>query len=411
MRELDLQKEEFSEKERRNIDILEILRRLGPISRPDISKEMGINVVTISNYIDEFIKRNVVYEKELDVSEGGRRPVLLDLNPRAGFVVGVGLNLMNMVGLLVDLKGNIITKTQIARPKASVKEIGDCLLEIVREILRRSKDHASDIIGIGVGIAGLINKASGTIHWPHKVGGYYTYASVDLPLRELMEKEFDLPALIDNDATSACFGEHWLNLDSNVRNVLYMFSGVGCGIMINGEVYRGAQGYAGELSIYNYKEDAAFNCQSGGPCFLKRWELDLGIVDETKAALSTDTQAAKNFYSITSATLETTDLKSVFMAARAGDPLVSSVLKKAARRLGTRIAYLVNLMNPQAVIIGGGFEEAGEDFLKDVNSTVKEWAFREATDDLKIAYSQLRENAVALGAASLVMQKAYGRLW
>jgi predicted NBD/HSP70 family sugar kinase len=181
--------------------------------------------------------------------------------------------------------------------------------------------------------------------------------------------------------------------------------------MINGEVYRGAQGYAGELSIYNYKEDAAFNCQSGGPCFLKRWELDLGIVDETKAALSTDTQAAKNFYSITSATLETTDLKSVFMAARAGDPLVSSVLKKAARRLGTRIAYLVNLMNPQAVIIGGGFEEAGEDFLKDVNSTVKEWAFREATDDLKIAYSQLRENAVALGAASLVMQKAYGRLW
>jgi predicted NBD/HSP70 family sugar kinase/predicted transcriptional regulator len=411
MRELDLQKEEFSEKERRNIDILEILRRLGPISRPDISKEMGINVVTISNYIDEFIKRNVVYEKELDVSEGGRRPVLLDLNPRAGFVVGVGLNLMNMVGLLVDLKGNIITKTQIARPKASVKEIGDCLLEIVREILRRSKDHASDIIGIGVGIAGLINKASGTIHWPQKVGGYYTYASVDLPLRELMEKEFDLPALIDNDATSACFGEHWLNLDSNVRNVLYMFSGVGCGIMINGEVYRGAQGYAGELSIYNYKEDAAFNCQSGGPCFLKRWELDLGIVDETKAALSTDTQAAKNFYSITSATLETTDLKSVFMAARAGDPLVSSVLKKAARRLGTRIAYLVNLMNPQAVIIGGGFEEAGEDFLKDVNSTVKEWAFREATDDLKIAYSQLRENAVALGAASLVMQKAYGRLW
>jgi predicted transcriptional regulator len=98
MHTINFQKEELSEKEKRNVDILEILRKRGPISRPDISKEMGINVVTISNYIDEFIKRNLVYEKELDVSEGGRRPVLLDLNPQAGFVIGVGLNLMNMVG-------------------------------------------------------------------------------------------------------------------------------------------------------------------------------------------------------------------------------------------------------------------------------------------------------------------------
>jgi predicted NBD/HSP70 family sugar kinase len=411
MREIDLQKEDYTEKERRNIDILEIVRKLGPISRPDISKEMGINVVTISNYIDEFIKRNVVYEKELDVSDGGRRPVLLDLNPRAGFVVGVGLNLMNMVGLLVDLKGNIVIKTQISRHNASVSEISDCLLEIVREILRRSKDYTSDIIGVGVGIAGLINKASGTIHWPQRVGGYCTYESVDLPLRELMEKEFDLPALIENDATSASFGEHWHNLDSSVKNVLYMFSGVGCGIMINGEVYRGAQGYAGELSVYNHKEDSLFNCEAGNPCFLKRWDIDLGITSDMKAALAKDQIKARDFYSLTSVTADTLDLKSIFMAARADDALARAVLKKAATRMGIRIAYLVNLLNPQAVIIGGGFEEAGEEFLKDVISTVKEWAFGQSADSVKIIYSQLRENAVALGAASLVMQKAFGRLW
>ncbi|MCM8796147.1 MAG: winged helix-turn-helix transcriptional regulator, partial [Candidatus Omnitrophica bacterium] len=127
MRPLDLKREISTEKEKRNIEILKILRRRGPISRPDISKEMGINVVTVSNYIDEFIKHNLVYEKELDVSEGGRRPLLLDLNPQAGFVVGVGLNLMNMVGLLVDLKGNIITKTQIVRPRPSVKDITECV--------------------------------------------------------------------------------------------------------------------------------------------------------------------------------------------------------------------------------------------------------------------------------------------
>lgn len=411
MASIDLQREILTEKEKRNVDILEILRKRGPISRPDISKEMGVNVVTISNYIDEFIRHNLVYERELDVSEGGRRPVLLDLNPQAGYVIGVGLNLMNMVGLLVDLKGNIVTKTQIARPRASVKEISECLLEIVREVLRRSKEYTANIKGVGIGIAGLINKENGSVHWPQKMDNYYTYASLDLPLRDLMEKEFNLPTLIENDATAACFGEHWLDLDSGVRNLIYMFSGVGCGIMINGEVYRGQQGYAGEVSIYNYKEQDLFNCEFGNTCFLKRWEVDLGIIEDTKKFLATDKQQAEKFFKLTSSNIDNVDLKSVFIAARAKDEIAIKALDTAAIRLGIKIAHLVNLLNPEVVVIGGGFEDAGEEFLNKVNSTVHNWAFREATEDLKIIYSRLRENAVALGAASLVMQKVFAQLW
>ena len=396
MRDVDLQKEALSEKEKRNIEILDILRKRGPISRPDISRDMGINVVTISNCVDEFIKHNLVFEKELDVSEGGRRPVLLDLNPRAGFVIGVGLNLMNMVGLLTDFKGNIITKTQNPRPRTSVKEISESVLDIVREILRRSKEYTPNIQGIGVGIAGLVNKKNGMIHWPQKTDHYYTYASVDVPLRALMEKEFNLPTLIENDATSACFGEHWLNLGQNYKNLIYMFSGVGCGIMINGEVYRGAHGFAGETSVYNYKEQDDFNCDSGSPCFIKRWDMDLGIIEE--------------FSRLTSVPEESVNLKNVFNAARTQNSIAAAVLDKAARRLGIKIASVVNLLNPEVVIIGGGLEEAGEEFLRKVTSTVKDWSFRESAEDLKIVYSQLRENAVALGAASLVMQRVFAQI-
>ncbi|MFA5157344.1 MAG: ROK family transcriptional regulator [Candidatus Omnitrophota bacterium] len=411
MRSADFKHEELTEKERRNVDILEILRKHGPISRPDISKEMGINVVTISNYIDEFIKHDLVFEKELDVSEGGRRPTLLDLNPKAGYVIGVGLNLTNMVGLLVDLKGNIITKTQLPRPQASVKEITECLLEIIREILRRSKEFTSGIRGIGIGIAGLVNKDDGSIHWPQKMDHYYTYASVDLPLKELIEKEFNLPALIENDATSACFGEHWLDLDRGYKNVIYMFSGVGCGIMINGEIYTGSSGYAGEVSVYNFKEQDSFNCPAANGCFIKRWETDLGIVDSVKKALAQDKEAAEKFFRITSSGMDSVDLKAVFVAARANEPLATQALDEAAKRLGIKIAQLVNLLNPQVVVIGGGLEEAGDVFLNRVSSTVKEWAFREITEDLKVTYSQLRENAVALGAASLVMQRLFAQVW
>ena len=410
MQNFDFVKEELSEKEKRNINILDILRRHGPISRPDISKEMGINVVTISNYIDDFIKHKLVYEKELDVSEGGRRPALLDLNQQAGYIIGVGLNLMNMVGLLVDLKGNILTKTQIARPKPSVKDVTECVLEIIREILRRSKDYTSNIKGIGVGIAGLVNKKDGSIHWPQKMDHYYTYASVDLPLKGLIEKEFNLPALIENDATCSCFGEHWLDLKRELKNVIYMFSGVGCGIMINGEIYTGSHGYAGEVAIYNFKEQDLFSCEASGGCFLKRWEIDLGIVDDVKSMLNKDKAAAQKFFTLTSSNINNVDLKSVFIAGRAKNPIAVKALDMAAKRLGVKIAFLVNLLNPEVVIIGGGLEEAGEEFLNKVNSTVKDWAFRETTMDLNITYSQLRENAVALGAASIVMQKVFARL-
>lgn len=410
MRNQELYREKLTEKERRSIEILEILRRRGPISRPDISKEMGINVVTISNYIDDFLHANLVSERELDISEGGRRPTLLDLNAQGGYVIGVGLNLMNMVGLLVDLKGNIITKAQIARPKASVREIAESMLEIIREILKRSKEYTPRIKGVGIGIAGLINKKNWSVRWPQKVEDYYTYASVDLPLGELIEKEFDLPAFIENDATCACFGEHWLDLDRELKNVIYMFSGVGCGIMINGEVYTGTSGYAGEVSIYNYKEEDLFNCALGHGCFLKRWEMDLGIIADVEGMLAKDKALAERFRSVVLATGEPLDLKQVFAAARAHDPTALSALDMAAKRLGIKIAYLVNLLNPEVVVIGGGFEEAGPDFLNKVNFTVREWAFREVTEDLKITYSSLRENAVALGAASLVTQKIFAGL-
>ena len=411
MRPIDLQKEHLTEKEKRSINILEILRRRGPVSRPEISKETGINVVTISNYIDDLIKNRLVYEKELDVSEGGRRPVLLDLNPKGAYVIGVGLNLMNMVGVLTDFKGNIILKTQVDRPGVSVKEVVGALLDIIREIVRRSKDYTKDIKGVGVGIAGIIDKKGESIRWPEKANGINTnYTSVNVHLGELIEREFGLPVIIENDATAACFGEHWLRLDPSIKNIIFMFSGVGCGIMINEQIYTGSRGCAGEPSIFSYKDDPIFNCCTGNPCFLKRWEVDLEIVDSVKKELIKDKQAAEKFFELTSVSPDKIDLKTVFAAAKAKEPTAALALDLAAKRLGIKIAYLVDVLNPQIVIIGGGLEDAGEEFLNKVNSVVRDWAFREVTEDLKIVYSQLRGNAVALGAASLVMQKLFAQL-
>lgn len=401
----------FNEKQKRNIAILETLRRFGPLSRPDISQRLGVNIVTVSNYVEDFIKNRMVLERELDVSEGGRRPVLLELNSNAAFSIGVGLNLTNMVGILVDLKGNIVLKTQAERPGVTVSEVVECVLGLIREIIRRSKDYIKDIKGIGVGIAGIIDKKSGSVRWPERVKENDTYyASVNFALKDLIERGFGLPVIIENDATSACFGEQWLVLDPSVENILYMFSGVGCGIIINGQIYTGGRGCAGELSIHNYKQDHLFNCSLGAPCFLKRWETDLGIVTEVRNRLSVNPQEGVKIRQLADNKIENINLKTIFLAARGNDDAAKFGLDTAAKRLGIEIAYLVNFLNPDVVIIGGGFEEAGEEFLIKVEQTVREWAFREMTEDLKIVYSMLRENAVALGAASLVLRQVFAHL-
>jgi predicted NBD/HSP70 family sugar kinase len=411
MQPINFGSKELTEKEKRSIDILEMLRRYGPISRPEISQRLGVNIVTVSHYIEDFIKNKLVLEKELDISEGGRRPVLLDLNPTIAFAVGVGLNLINMVGVLVDIKGNILLKTQVKNPGSSVKEIIDSVFEIIGEIIKRSKDYTQNIKGIGVGIAGIINKQNGSIHWPERINNHnYTYTSVNLPLKELIEKEFGLPTTIENDATSACLGEQWLALDPEVRNVIYMFSGVGCGIMINGQIYTGSKGCAGEISIHNYKQDNLFNCPEGNPCFLKRWEIDLGIVQEVKDKLSANPGDDSKLRELVNNKIKEVDLKTVFLAARGNDKIAKEALDIAARRLGIKIAYLVNLLNPEVVIIGGGLGEAGDEFLIKVNQTIREWAFREAIEDLKVVYSELKENAVALGAASLVVRGIFAHM-
>ena len=413
MNTVHLRSEEFTEREKRNLAILEILRRFGPVTRPEISRALGLNIVTVSNYIEEFINKNLVFEKEFDVSEGGRRPVLLDINPDSGLVIGVGVNLLNIVATVVDFKGKVSTRTSLERRHLGVKDIINCIIEVISATLKKTKNSQSRIKGIGIGIAGIVNKKDGSLRWPEKVGNSWDYASIYVPLKNIIEKEFGLPVTIENDATSACFGEQWLDLEPGIKNLIYMFSGVGCGIMINGEIYTGSSGSAGEVSIYNPKDESPFSCSAGNPCFLKRWDIDFGLPREAReiAAGTKESKHSPNrIIELADNKPEDISLKHIFHAARENDPLASELLDGAAKQFGIKVAYLVNLLNPEVVVVGGGLEQAGERFLNVVKSTVDGWAFEEMSSQVRIVYSTLGENAVSLGAASLVMRQVFSRV-
>jgi len=396
----------LSEREKRNISILETLRRLGPLSRPEISQRIGLNVVTISNYIDNFRKQNLVFEKKLDVSEGGRRPVLLDLNRNAAYALGIGINLFDSIAALVDLKGNIIARVKMDKSPSFADEVAQHCMQLIKEILQKVKRYTNKIRGIGLGVAGLVNKKTDTIYWPQKIDGTYSYVTLHVPLREVLEKNFGFPVIIENDATCACFGEQWLRKDLECSNAIFMFSGVGCGIMIKGDIYTGSNGFAGEVAISGPALSDRFGCSFGKPCLIQRWEADLGILDDVKELIKSRESRIVEFCQ---GDINNLSLKNVFQAANAKDALACEVMERAAQRLGAKIAYLVNLLNPDIVIVGGGFEEAGEVFLSRLRSTVNEWAFKEITSNLKIVYSDLAENATAIGSASLIVRRIFAQ--
>jgi predicted NBD/HSP70 family sugar kinase len=409
MRDIVLKGESLSDRARKNLSILDTIRRSGPISKTEISSFIGVNVVTVSNYVEDFLRQKLIFEKELDVSKGGRRPVLLDLNTDSGYTIGVGLNILSSIAVLVDVKGKMISRVKKDRPQNNASDIVDSILGLIKELLAQCPDYKGKIKGIGVAVAGIVDNNRDTVRWPEIKEDNSTYSLVTLPLKDMIEKEFNLPVSIDNDATMACFGEQWLSRETELKDIIYLLSGVGCGIMVNGEIYRGTSGCAGELSIYNPKEQQNdgqnFSCIPGNPCLLKRWDIDIGILNAAKKLMPSN--KSSKLWEMCSGSIANLTLKTIFEAVRKEDALALDIIRDAAKRLGIKIAFLVNFLNPQAVIIGGGLEEAGMPFIDEIRRTVSEWAFEEASSAVKIIPSRLGEDAVALGAANYIVREIF----
>lgn len=393
----------LTDKERKNLSILEVVRKSGPISRTDISKITELNIVTVSNYINHYIKRGLVVEGELDESTGGRKPVLVELNPKSGYIVGVGLNMLSMVGVLVDLEINVITEVRRERIPENSEAVIQNMVNMAAEIIDGAEIDKSKIVGVGVGVPGIIDERGRTIRWPQTLGE--KDVSVCLSIKDSFERRLNIPTFVENDANAAVLGEKWLGLDRDVRHMIYMFSGVGCGILINGEIYRGATGAAGELGISSPGASREHIQEISAQ--LGRWEMDIGMTILAKEKIKKGEKSIISDY--VNGKAEDITFKHIVRAVKEKDALALKVVAKAGESLGKKIAFLANLLNPEIVVIGGGIEDCGAPLLDAVKEAVKEWAVEEAANQVKIIPSAFGENAVALGVVGIVAREVFAQ--
>ena len=393
----------LTDKERKNLGILEVIRKNGPISRTDISKLTELNIVTVSNYVSHYIKKGLVIEGELDESTGGRKPVLVELNPKAGYIVGVGLNMMSIVAVLVDLEINVISEIKRERTPENSEKVVLQMVDLAAEIIEKAEIDKSKIVGLGVGIPGIIDERGRTIRWPQSLGD--KDISVCSSIKDTFEKRLNIPTIVENDANAAVLGEKWLGLDRDVRNMVYMFSGVGCGILINEEIYRGANGAAGELGINSAHatKDYSFKIATQ----LGRWEMDIGMVRHAKERIEKGEPSVLKDY--VKGDLTKLTFREIVRAIKEKDVVALKAAEVAGQDLGKKIAFLVNLLNPEVVVIGGGIEDCGAVLLDSIKNTVKEWSVEEAATQVKIIPSAFGENAVALGVVGIVAREIFAQ--
>ncbi|MFA6600621.1 MAG: ROK family transcriptional regulator [Candidatus Omnitrophota bacterium] len=393
----------LTDKERKNLAILEVIRKNGPISRTDISKITELNIVTVSNYVNHYIRKGLVVEGELDESTGGRKPVLVELNSKAGYIVGVGLNMMSTVGVLVDLEINVIAELKHERPPQNNEQVIERMVDMAAEVIEKADVEKEKIVGVGVGVPGIIDERGRTIRWPQSMGE--KDLSVCLSIKDTFERRLDIPTFVENDANAAVLGEKWLGLDRDVRHMIYMFSGVGCGILINGEIYRGATGAAGELGITSTKcsKDYANDIATQ----LGRWEMEIGMVSMAASLMEKGEKSIMRDF--VAGDMSRFTFREIVRGIKERDPLALRVVETCGLNLGKKLAFLVNLLNPEIVVIGGGIEDCGAPLLDAVKNAIKEWAVEEASSQVKIIPSAFGENAVALGVVGIVAREVFAQ--
>jgi len=389
----------LSDHNKKNLLILETIRRNKSISRTDISKITKLNIVTVSNYVADFIDKGLVVEKGLDVSSGGRRPTIVQLNAVYCYAVGVDLGLKNIQVVLTDLEANIVAKKEAERPQVSAEAVIKILIRLIEEVLEESSIDVKKIRGICVAASGVIDREAGTVHSTDGT------TSVYLPINIMLERKFDVPTLIENDATSAAYGEWALGISADVKVALYMYSGVGCGIIINGEVFRGATGIAGEISLREAFAPKDF--WVGNLSILGPWALDLGMPDAIRSEVGKGRVTKISEYR--QGDLSKISLEDIFRAAKEDDELALEALEKAGEALGGRIAYLINILNPEVIVVGGGIEEAGSILFDSIKQMVRKWSFDEAADVVKVVPARFGKDAVGLGAACLMIRRIFSK--
>ncbi len=389
-------------KQSREIAILNAIRECGPISRTKIAKIFKLSAATVTKYVNGLIQAGIVKEDGWEPSTGGRMPVLIRIVPEAMYAVGVDLGGANLRVAVVNLENNIVAKI---RKKTNASEGRDKvfrrMINAIYEAIESSRIEKDKIKGIGVGIAGLIDHERGVCLYCPNIEGWE-----NVPVKRLMEEEFVIDTSVEDSSRAMALAEHWSGVARGIDNFIFVNVGVGigCAIFIHGKLYRGVGGIAGEFGHITIDE-AGPRCNCGNYGCLET--LASGPAISRRARQAIEEGVVSLIERLIEGKLENITPEIVVEAARRGDKLAFNIMEKTGEYLGIGIADMINIFNPELIVVGAGVSQAGDILLEPLKRTVKARALQLSSSMVDIKVSQLDDNAGALGAAIMVLEDIF----
>ncbi|MGI9665969.1 MAG: ROK family protein [Acidimicrobiia bacterium] len=362
--------------------LLELIRSGSAGTRADLVEVTGLARSTVSQRVDLLISEQYIKEAGEARSTGGRPPVRLAFNSNRGVVLAADIGATHSRFAVCDLAASPIAESTI---DLSVSDGPDVVLDAAErtldDLLASTGRSENEVAGIGIGVPGPVEFDAGRAVHPPIMFGWHGY-----PIRDRFSERYQAPALIDNDVNIMALGEYW-NLSRPVSDLLFVKvgTGIGSGLILGGHLHRGAKGAAGDIGhIQAGATDVVCRCGNSG-CL--EASAGGGALARQLAALGYDT----------------TNSRDVVELVAKGNQDAVRLLRDAGRLIGEALSSVVNLLNPELVMIGGDLAQTGQTLVAAIREVVYQRSLPLSTADLRIQDSPLGDRAGVIGAAALVL--------
>jgi len=379
--------------------LLDALRRFAPLSRAELAARTGLNRSTVSIIVNSLIEEGLIQETDLQSAKVGRPGMLLELNPKGGFAIGIELGVDCISVIMSDFIAQVQWREQTCSdPSEDQIAILDRAASLTQHALNFGLSQGLRPLGIGIGVPGMVDVHQGklifapNLHWSN------------VPLRLIWSQRFNLPVFVENEANAAALGEFYFGAAQGVNNFIYLSAGIGlgAGIVLDGKLFRGSKGYAGEVGHMTVVSDGELcGCGKRG-C----WETQVGpraVLGRVRATLESGTPSVLCY--LVEDDLEHISFESVVQAANQGDSVALRALQEVGEQLGIGVANLVNVFNPDMIVLGGALSLASPFILPVVEQIVEVNALTPNIENISIVASAHHADATVMGATALVLDE------
>ncbi|WP_255437496.1 ROK family transcriptional regulator [Thalassobacillus sp. CUG 92003] len=365
--------------------VLKMIRNHAPISRAAISQKAGLNRGTVSSLVSELIEEQLISESGMGESRGGRKPVILLFNQLAGYSIGLDLGVNYLLGVLTDLKGQIVEERKVTLETLSSEDIIRHIKNMIHTLITVAPESPNGIVGIGIGVPGIVDHDGNVLLAPNLMWE-------NVPLKEQLAQDFSIPILIENEANAGAYGEKLFGTAQEHDNLIYISAGIGigAGLILNNELYRGLKGFSGEIGHMVVDLDGK-QCRCGRHGCWELYASEQAILNEAKSLFTDHPQPITLEYLV--------DL------AEQGNQAVIQLFEQAGKYLAVGILNMINTFNPEQVIIGNRLSMAQKWLEPTICQSIQLQSKEFNQEGIEVTFSHLSTHAAPFGMAAFSTQQ------